>query len=282
VSDRAFIGIIENGDALADISADIGGKLHGYNSVHGDFEVMARDGLSLKSNHLLNTINILQSEISKGDIQIRYGFLQGDQANYAGMAEYYRNYLVAKHGLKKLSGSEDIPFYLELTGDIPKRKSFLGIPYDTLETLTDYAQAKEIIEKLKEEHITDIKLKYTGWFNKGVNHTIPTGISLDRGVGNKEDWNGFVQYLKENKIGFYPDVALLNVYNDTSGQRRIEDAVKRNCEGVRLQSGNVQAKFRPSFALRVIAGEASFRRGQVFGTIPRIKRDRNFASGSSR
>ena len=44
--------------------------------------------------------------------------------------------------------------------------------------LTTYEQAMEIINELNGAGINEIILKYTGWANGGIDHSIPTSLSL--------------------------------------------------------------------------------------------------------
>ena len=91
-----------------------------------------------------NTIMVYQPRVFKGDIKIKYKFLEGDDSNYAGMAAYYRSYL-EKLGMKREKPRDSVPFFLEVVGAVDKVKPILGIPVRVAEPLTTYEQAIEII-----------------------------------------------------------------------------------------------------------------------------------------
>jgi hypothetical protein len=224
--DEAFLAILEQGDAISSITADVSGRRHSYNTVFSSYQLVAVDELTLTGNTTTQTTPIFQQEMYKGDIQIRYGFLDGDSANYSGMAGYYRDYLTKKHVMQRLTEEEDVPLFLELVGGITKKTSFLGIQYQTLQPLTTYAQAQRIVDQLLQEDINHIKLRYTGWFNKGINHKPPTDITIDHKLGGKSGFIELANYLKERGIGFYPDVAFMNVYEDTFGFSKSKDAAR--------------------------------------------------------
>ncbi len=213
--DSAFFAIIENGDAIASIEADVSGRLDSYNQVYSSYTLIAKDELTLTGGYRSNTVPVFQSEMYEGDIVIRYAFLNGPSADYAGMARYYQDYLARKHQWNKLPQASDLPFYLELIGAVTKKKSFLGIPYNALEPLTTFSQAQEIVRQLKAANVNNVKLRYVGWFNRGVNHTIPTSVTPDGKLGGKKQFAELAGYAKANGIGLYPDVAFLNVYKDT-------------------------------------------------------------------
>ena len=108
----------------------------------GDYEISA----SL-------AIPVYQPEPMQSDFEVRYAFLNGEDADYSGMAGYYRNELESRGLLRKLQPDGDIPFYLELVGAVNKRASFLGVPYDTLQGLTTFDQAIGLLERLGRENL---------------------------------------------------------------------------------------------------------------------------------
>ncbi|HZK34174.1 MAG TPA: DUF5696 domain-containing protein, partial [Bacillota bacterium] len=159
--DNAFFSIIEKGDAMANIRADISGRLNSYNFVYSNYSLVPRDELDIGNYSGLNTIAVYQPRAFIGDIQIRYGFLDGDQANYSGMAKYYRSYLEGQ-GFERNEQDDKVPFYLETIGAINKVRSILGIPVNTTQPLTTYEQTIDIMDQLGEGGIDNIVLKYTG------------------------------------------------------------------------------------------------------------------------
>lgn len=215
--DRAFIGIMEQGEALASVMADIGGRFVSYNSVNGSFQFTAMDFYTLSSGTKTSSVPMFQKEAYRGDIRVRYAFLSGRSANYVGMAGVYRNYLISKLKLAKLAPKGDSPFILELAGAFRKRQSFLGIPYESTESLTTYAEAIQLLAMLKEQGIESVALRYVGWFNGGIRHSSPESISVDRALGGKSGFNKLIEYAARNGIRLYPDAAFLEQYKGSGG-----------------------------------------------------------------
>ena len=77
-------------------------------------------------------------------------------ANYTGIAKTYREYLIRTDGLTRRERGSSA-FSLYINGGILAKKSFLGVPYETLIPLTTLAQAETIIRELYEE--TGIKVE---------------------------------------------------------------------------------------------------------------------------
>ncbi|MEK5466329.1 DUF5696 domain-containing protein [Paenibacillus sp. FSL R7-0210] len=220
----AMLGIIEQGASLATINADTSGRLNGYNYVYPSFTLIAKGDLTLTSSDQNRTLPKFQQEPPKTDYVVRYAFLSGAEASYPGMARYYQSYLAEHGGLPEAQPAAsaeapvNTPFYLELVGGITKTKHVLGIPYQSLEALTTFEEAQSILEQMKQRGIDHIKLKYAGWFNRGLDHKVPDRLSVDQAIGGSKGLNRLAAYAKEQDIQLFPDIALLRA-NQTSGFR---------------------------------------------------------------
>lgn len=213
--DKALFAIIESGDAMARVCADISGRVNSYNSVCAEFVLIPNDVLDISDYSGNYVIMVYQPRIFKGDIKIRYVFLNGEDANYAGMARYYRKYLENQYGMVQRQQYDDVPFYVELIGAIRKVRSIAGVPVNVLQPVTTYDQAIEILEELKKGGVNDIVLKYTGWANGGVHHTIPSSVKLISKLGGSRAFNRLTAFLEQNQIDYFMDFGIVYAYKNT-------------------------------------------------------------------
>lgn len=219
-ADRAFLAIIEDGESLASIRADIAGRTNSYNTVHSEFVLLPRAVTTLQGRVDVvvawqawqDSINIFQSRLPSCDIVVRYAFLHDDQANYVGMAHYYQDYLVNKHGLRQDTAREHIPFYLGLVGAIERRKPVLGIPRTVIEPLTTFDEAITLLKNAVERGLESIELVFSGWLSGGINHRFPVGVNVERALGGLNGFLALADYAKSAGIGFSPEVGFINVY----------------------------------------------------------------------
>jgi len=219
----AWFAVIEEGDAVASISADISGKKNSYNYIHSSYALRGEDELELYTGSKIQEIQLLNEEIYKGDIQIRYSFLSGDKASYSGMAELYRDRLVAENKLQPLK-DDKLPFYLDILGTVDKRKSFLGVPYSSVVSMTSFDQASQIAEQLKADGIDRLLMRYAGWFGNGVNHNTPVKLKVDSELGGKSSLLDLSKQLEQSGGMLFPDVAFQQVYHDDGGFTPSSDA----------------------------------------------------------
>jgi hypothetical protein len=214
--EKAFFAIIEDGDALADINADVSGRTNSFNNVYPGFTYLQNGAISLGDIIGSNSFQMYAKKPYDGDYKIRYAFLSGKDANYSGMANYYRRYLVNKGLLVKQDTKNNLPFYIDFVGAIDKTKSFFGIKYQSIEALTTYKQAADITENLINQGISNIKIKYTGWMNGGLGSEAPTKVNsvtqLNKGGLDLEE---FMDNMDKRNIPVYTDVNLQFVYEDT-------------------------------------------------------------------
>ncbi len=218
---NGFFAIIEEGDSLAELTTDHGGTTHKYNTVFPTFYPRPTDTYELDASMTGTTgatYTVVSDRKYTGSYRIKYVMLTGEkvaeeaglesfyEASYVGMAKAYRDYLIEKGTLTKLTDTnEDIPLYIESFGATDTIEKFLSIPIDVMKPLTTFDDLKGMYEKLGEAGIDNINFKLTGYTNGGMNSTYPYHVSFEKVVGGDKGFTEFVEYANENGIGVYPD-----------------------------------------------------------------------------
>lgn len=210
--DTAFLAIIEDGEALARISAAKAGFSNSFNSVCPQFNVIPRADLSLGP---IGSVVVYQKRIYQGDIQVRFKFLVGENADYVGMARSYRDYLVREGHLTRLEPDRDLPFYLSVAGSIPRDEPVLGVPREVIRSLTTFEQASDIVDRLLQSGVRNLKLRYKGWLRGGPEHIFPDRVRIEHAVGGKDSFAELATMLEDNGVGFYPEVNFLTVFRNS-------------------------------------------------------------------
>ena len=217
------LAIIESGDALASINARRAGNINNYNEVYASFALLEYQDASI-GNTIDTPIKVYQDKINEFGISVRYVFLEKNEADYMGMAKCYREYLKNSYEFKKTDEKGSIPIYIEAVGAIPKLKSFLGIQYTGLEILTSFEDAEGILTDLMSEGISNISLRYSGWYNDGLDSAAVLKLKIPSALGGKKGLLSLNNFALKNNIEFYPEISLLTVKKGESGFSSMKDA----------------------------------------------------------
>lgn len=225
--DYAFFAVIEDGDAMGRLVATKASRLHSFNCVFPEFQIVNMDNIRLGDGNIGTNVLIFQQQIYQGDIKIRYSFLNGDNANYNGMAEVYRNYVMERYNINKLTPKKDIPFILDTVGTVRKDKSFLGIYYRGQEPLTTFKQSSEIAQRFKDAGVNNISMRISAWFNEGVRQLFMGRQVVEKVLGGPKELKNLINYGKENDIDIYPNVQMLTAVESSPGFSKFKYAAKR-------------------------------------------------------
>ena len=227
----AFLAYLEEGDSLVQISTDHGGITHEYNSTYVTVypemsDTYALTGIS-STGDAKWTVDIDRGYT--GNYTLRIFMLSGDKANYSGMAASLREYLINKGDLVKNEiEDENIPLVLENFGSIKTTQKVLGIPVSENTQLTTFEQSQKILEELQAAGVSNIELKLTGWYNGGMEHTVPAKLKVQKSIGGEDGLIQLSEYAKAHNIGLYPDLEFTYVMKDKNfdGFSYKKDAVR--------------------------------------------------------
>lgn len=207
VKQNAFLATIEKGAEYASIVATPSGIVTNYNWVAAKF--------IYKQKYLQPTsksgagVQIVQKERNRFDAEICYNFLSGDEADYVGMAKYYRNLLKQKNMLKPAERIDNsIPLQLDLIGaDIQK-----GFVLNRVLPVTMPDKAKSIAEDLFQNGVENITMVFKGWQKGGLNGSKPSRFDFENKLGGMRALTGLAKYidLKGGRFYFYENPVTVN------------------------------------------------------------------------
>lgn len=203
-----YAAIITEGDAMANIHADVSGRIDSYNKVFTSFNLREFDRVTLGSGYNQYGVNLWTKKIVETDFSVEYHFLTGSQNSYVGIANKYRDHLISKG----LTAQDQTPYTVlnaEFIGAYDKKEFFLGIPYYTTLSMTTFKQAEHIVNALIERDITHMNVSYLGIMNGGLSSSIQDRAKIEKVLGGKKGYSSFQDYLSENGIPLYAKVDFL-------------------------------------------------------------------------
>jgi len=184
--DRAWFAIIEDGEAMADIVVQSGQFFSGYETVspalHYRRELLVN--LAGGGSGVGGSFRFIDRNNFRGDWVIRYVFLTGGEADYNGMARAYRRNLIGRGIIKPLENPNPA-IHLDVLGLLQRPDTFMGIPYSRRVKLTTFEQAALILADMHRDDVGQAVLRYRGWFNGGLDHTVTNRLSIESALGGR-------------------------------------------------------------------------------------------------
>ncbi len=231
--DRGFLAIIEEGDALAELSTYHMGTMSDYNTIQMLFYPRPKDSFNLQDAVSVAdnaTMTVVSSRKYVGNYKIRYIMLSDDKlaaskgvsdfypTTWEGMAHAYQDYLVSIGDLERLTEDdikEDIPLYIETFGALDTYEKIMSIPVSVMTPLTTFENIQTIYKELLEKDIDNVNFKLKGYYNGGMYSTVPYHLKWESAAGGSNGFEELVADSHEKDYGIFPDFDFS--YSNNSG-----------------------------------------------------------------
>lgn len=197
--EKAFISVVEDGAEYAEIYASPSGVYSAYNWVTAQqsYRSTYRQITNAKKNQGFITYN--RDDRFHSDRSIRYILLDNDSADYVGMAQRYRTYLMDTYELKKIEPAKDmVPMTVHLLGAAIER----GLINTNYLRQTSTSEASQIIQRLYGLGVENMVVNYRGWQKDGYG-TEGNLFPVDRRIGGNSGMKSFVDYANTMDIPVY-------------------------------------------------------------------------------
>lgn len=209
-TDRSMLVTVEDGATTALITASVSGSYNDYNYAYPTFVLRNVDNLRNFGNSTTD-VYVMEPNLYDINMQVSYAFPGEDYLGYAGLANYYRERLIAEGVLTPDKTGGDIPFYYDVIAGVKETAHFLGTQYLHTFSMTSFSQAKEIAETLSQDGITNQVMNLQGWFNGGYYHNAPHNIKVPLKLGGKSGLEKLEDALNGLGGRLYVDVAFQRV-----------------------------------------------------------------------
>ena len=209
-TDRSMLVTVEDGATTALITASVSGSYNDYNYVYPTFVLRNIDNLRMFGNSTTD-VYVMEPNLYDINMQVSYAFPGEDYQGYAGLANYYRERLIAEGVLTPDKTGGDIPFYYDVIAGVKETAHFLGTQYLHTFSMTSFGQAKEMAEALSQDGITNQVMNLQGWFNGGYYHNAPHNIKVPLKLGGKSGLEKLEDAINGLGGRLYVDVAFQRV-----------------------------------------------------------------------
>lgn len=220
--DHAFLGIITQGEARALINASVNGKRCSYSNVYAEF--IYRDYDMGRVERTNQTVTIFEETPTQSEkMSVRYKLLDGEDADYVGMADAYREYLF-EQGLETRVTADEAPLVVELLGGVMAKEYILGFPINRVVPLTSYEDALTILTELKQKGADQLLVDYQYWNKDGTGSAIQTDLKAEGRLGGTKKLEALEEYCAEQGIDLHLGVNVNNLYKSRWGFNKKFDA----------------------------------------------------------
>lgn len=222
---HAFAAVVEKGDAECDIILSPGGSSLPANSIYTKFSYRTNYGvrgqnINIGGRSEISYVSVLNDRaIRPGDRQIRYTFLQDEQADYAGMAQAVRQSYVDRGLLTPLEKAPQIVLdvFCAIEQQLVLTKEYM--------VGTTFAQAESMIRYFQNAGYSDMHVNLKGWGSHGL-MSYPDYLGASNALGGKRGLSSLASLCKENGIPLNLQVNLLKLRDDNKGFLKINDGAR--------------------------------------------------------
>ncbi len=192
--EMGYLAVIESGDEEASIYATPNGAYSDYNWITAAFR-KCTTYIQPTSNSGGSVTKV--TDRIKYDINVRYMFVDGEDADYTGLAKRYREYLLEKDELVRVEDSFKV------------RLDFLGLDVENWMLwkkdvpVTTVDNIREMYADLEKEGVTDILSLYKGWQDGGIYDLPVTTYDVAGGIGGAGDLSKLMDECEQKNIDFY-------------------------------------------------------------------------------
>ncbi|WP_340397327.1 DUF5696 domain-containing protein [Paenibacillus sp. FSL E2-0202] len=217
--DTGYLAIVTKGDTDAKINGVPSGiRAISLYRASSEFTLRKDDVIFVGNS---GQIPYYQGEMIKTDRNVRYVLLQGEEANYVGMAKEYRNYLMEEKKVKEVV-LENTPLYLQVLGGI-SRDEVIGSTF--IEAAT-FKQIKDMIDQYQAEGVTQLEITIEGWSKNGLYGNQPEQFPVEKKLGGNKGLKELQEYAAGKGVNLYLKANYVKPYQDSNGVKASRDAVR--------------------------------------------------------
>lgn len=240
----AYLGIVESGDERCSIEVVPNGVMVDYNRCFAKF--LLRDVYVQPLNQSNSgTVPVVEQDRLHSDLTVRYCLLSGDNADYSGMANAYRSYLLDTGKIEK----RDLSYNTRVDFLGTEREEFLM--GTTAVTMTTVDQMSDILGELRSLGVNNVLSVYKGWQSGGLYNVPVKTYNADSHIGGSGALRDLI--LKEaqqgNTIYLYDDALSVNADTNLSTNNVMKMVNKRTFENkIRAQVYNLFYYLMPGYS----------------------------------
>lgn len=209
---QAVLAVINEGAETATLYTDIGDSAFGHSTIYPIFNIRGKQTAS----KAVNNATQYSDQYSHAKIEVTFYPLYNENANYVGMANKYREFLINEKGLEDKQEKSSVS--LSLIGGTQVPDSFLGVPTTSLFATTTVEEAGEIIKDFSGSINQDVVADLFGFGASGVDVGQPGGgLTVGKTIGTAKQVKALAKECANNGIDVFFNYDMMFLSSKGSG-----------------------------------------------------------------
>lgn len=197
-NEAAFLSVITAGENAAYLYAMPSFRDTSYANAWAEYKLRFTDSYILDAtSNLGQTITLYQDEgVEVSACEQRYYFLEGENADYNGMAACYRDYLLSEGGLTEQE-PDDTVLFVDLYAAVTRKENLLGVPVERQRQLSSLTDVQRLYEELRASATGGVRFRLNAWSKDAVKGKLDTKLSWAAG-NSWSDWEALQAAMTAN------------------------------------------------------------------------------------
>ncbi len=191
-----YLGVVEDGALRCSVEAAPNGVMIDYNRCYARF-TLRKVYVQPLNNSNSGTVKMTETERSHSDLQVRYILVNGENADYSGLANVYRDYLYKNGAIEK----KDVTYKTRIDFLGSERENFLFTTKPVV--MTTVSDIEEIFEDLKNNGVERVFTVYKGWQSGGLYDLPITKYKADSSIGGTSELTKLIKSSSEKGYDIY-------------------------------------------------------------------------------
>ncbi len=215
-----YLGIIESGAERASLEAYPNGVKIDYNRIYPKF-ILRKVYVQPTNNSNSGSVKEVEEDRSHSDIKLKYCLVNSDSANYSGLANRYRDYLLQDGELT----AKDNGYNTRVDFLGTEREN--GLLSKSTVTMTTTEDIRDIYKDLESAGVTNLLSIYKGWQAGGLYDLPIKSYKADSAIGGTKALTNLMKEVNESGKHLYLDQDALRINPDENKTASTFNVVKR-------------------------------------------------------
>ena len=189
----AAVAIITDGDARARVAAKTATARNPFTTVTAEFIYRERLLVDISQATFESTqANMFEPghcELEQFAVEYR----MPDTADYVGMANAYRQYLIENKGMT--ADADSSALQLQVVGGVMHEENILGIPVDRVLPVTSYSDLQEMIQALNQRGVSSLTVDYLYWYKSATESRLSVDMKAENRLGGTKGLKALLDSL---------------------------------------------------------------------------------------